>query len=69
MREYSSELFSDGPVQEFTDIAVTDPVELAKLAKKSHRPRRLPLWLKWTLGIAALAAALTAGALLGRFIL
>jgi hypothetical protein len=63
MREYSSDL------QVFTDIAVTDPVELAKLAKGLRRPRRLPRWLKWTLGIAALTAALGAGILLGRFVL
>jgi hypothetical protein len=61
--------FGNPDLQVFAETAITDPAELAAVAKRSPHPRRLPGWLKWTLGIAALTAAVVAGTLLGRFVL
>jgi hypothetical protein len=69
MNKSLSDPLGDPDLQVFTDVAVTDPVELAKLTQGLRRPYRLPRWLKWALGIAALTAALVAGALLGHFLL
>ncbi len=69
MNKSLSNPLGDTDFQVFTETAISDPAELAALGRTSGRPHRLPRWLKWALGVAALAAALAAGALLGHFLL
>jgi hypothetical protein len=56
-------------LQEFTDVAITDPVYLAKLAKQDRRrPRKLPRWAWRLIFGGSVLAALLVGILLGRFV-
>jgi hypothetical protein len=68
MNKSLSNPLGDADLQVFTETAISDPAELAALGKTSGRPHRLPCWLKWALGAAALVVALAAGALLGHFL-
>jgi hypothetical protein len=55
-------------LQEFSDKAITDPAELARLNSQLRRPRKGSPWFWRLLLAAAVSGALAAGFLLGKVI-
>ena len=56
-------------LQEFAEDAITDPVQLAAIARRLRRPFKLTKLQRWLIGTGTILAVLIIGALLGHYVL